>query len=93
MNLCIINFHHSAQYNFIDKPESFRQYHHLILPEHKGTNIQTSTTQVINSKLYGVSKDHVFADITTFTYIISVNFNVKCLMVEKTLKKVLVFLL
>ena len=52
--------YHNDPDNFIDDPEYFHQYHSWILCEHKGTNIQTSITNISKSQMRWVSNSPVF---------------------------------
>ena len=72
-----MNLYQNDPYNFIGKPEYFLQYHIWLLIEYKGTNIQTSTTLISNTKKDGGSTFYMFTDITIFNDIKPVHFNVQ----------------
>ena len=49
----LMNVNHNYPDNLIDEADLFCQYICLLLREYKGTNIQTSHTQVRNAQLDG----------------------------------------
>ena len=64
---------------FIGDPEYFCQHRILLLSVHKGNTLHSTNTKVITAQLDVGSKYHLFTNITMFTYIIPVKFNVKIL--------------
>ena len=82
-----MNVHQSDPENFIDDTEAFCQYNSWILSGNKSNIIHLTTTQVSTEQLDGEWKYFVFTDITMFTYIISVKYNVQILNGRKPLEK------
>ena len=66
----------------------FFRYRSWLLGEHKGTNIQTSTTKVINAQLDGGSYSHILTDITMFSNTRPVKYTVQILNMNKSPVKV-----
>ena len=55
----------------------FYHYYSWLQREHKGTNIQISTTQIRNEQINGGSNSHMFTDINILTYIGPVKWNIQ----------------
>ena len=72
-----MSVHHNFAEKFIVDPESFSQYHILLLSGHYGKKIQTNTTQVSTEQLGRDTKSHMFTDMIMFTYIITEKYNVQ----------------
>ena len=70
--------HNDPDY-FIEDPEYFSQYCCWLLNEHKRTNIQTNVKHIGNAQLGGGSNWNMSNEITMFTYIRPVKWNVHIL--------------
>ena len=65
--------------NVIDGPKDFHQYRRLFLSEHKGKKLHPTNIKVTTAQLDVGSNSHTFTNIKIFTYIRTVEYNVKIL--------------